>query len=308
MISRLALWIAIVCHVVLLAACAAQRPATVEAPLEADADASEPAGATTRALPFGSPEGTPLAGGNAAASNEYRLGPGDIVKITVYGNQDLTTETEVSQGGKISFPLVGEIAVAGMTRGEAEKAISKALAKGKFVPNAYVNMLISQYRSQQVSVVGEVNKPGNYAINKASSVTELIAMAGGITPKGSNVISIIRKNSRGGTEKHQVDVRNIFAGNDKIALSIRPDDVIYIPPLPVFYIYGEVRSPGSYPLTPDMTVRQALSVGGGLTVRGTERGIRVERKDKDGKTDSRRPNLDEKLAPDDVVQVQESWF
>src|SRR5689334_19183455 len=155
MISRFALWIAIIFQVVLLAACAAQRPAAVEAPLEAEADGSPPDGATTRALPSRAPGGTPLASGDAAPSNEYRLGAGDVVKITVYGNQDLTTETEVSQGGKISFPLVGEVAVAGMTRGEAEKAVSKALAKGKFVPNAYVNMLISQYRSQQVSVVGE---------------------------------------------------------------------------------------------------------------------------------------------------------
>jgi polysaccharide biosynthesis/export protein len=306
MMLRFAIWIAIVCQIALLGACSSQSPARVES-REGGAKAASPAGATTRPLPAQSAQGKAL-GAEAPASNEYHLGPGDIVKVTVYGNQDLTTETEVSQGGKISFPLVGEVAVAGLTRGEAEKAISDALGKGGFVPNAYVNMLISQYRSQQVSVVGEVNKPGNYAINKASSVTELIAMAGGITPKGSSVISIIRKDSRGATEKHEIDVRNIFAGTDKVALSIRPDDVIYVPPMPVFYIYGEVRQPGSYPLTPDLTVRQALSVGGGLTVRGTERGIRVERKDKDGKTDSRRPNLDEKLRPDDVVQVQESWF
>jgi polysaccharide export outer membrane protein len=230
------------------------------------------------------------------------------VKVTVYGNQDLTTETEVSQGGKISFPLVGEVAISGLTRGEAEKAISDALGKGGFVPNAYVNMLITQYRSQQVSVVGEVNKPGNYAINKASTVTELLAMAGGITPKGSSMIAIIRKDTKGGTVRHEVDVRKLFAGSDKAGLSIRSDDVIYVPPMPVFYIYGEVRQPGSYPLTPDLTVRQALSVGGGLTVRGTERGIRLERKDKDGKTDSRSVNLNDRLRPDDVVQVPESWF
>lgn len=310
--SRIIVSIAMVCQIVLLAACG-QTPARVET-RNPDTQAATSAGATTRPLASQSAHATALAAApaaapqDAAATNEYRLGSGDIVKITVYGNPDLTTETEVSQGGKISFPLVGEVAVSGLTRGEAEKAVSDALGKGGFVPNAYVNMLISQYRSQQVSVVGEVNKPGNYAINKASTVTELLAMAGGITPKGSSQIAIIRKDGKGGTVRHEVDVRKIFAGSDKAGLSIRPDDVIYVPPMPVFYIYGEVRQPGSYPLTPDLTVRQALSVGGGLTVRGSERGIRVERKDKDGKSDSRRPSLDDKLHPDDVVQVPESWF
>jgi polysaccharide export outer membrane protein len=296
------------CVILTLAACGSQPPAGVESRRATAKPAPSAAGTTARPLQSQGAPAAPASTQDAAASNEYRLGPGDIVKVTVYGNQDLTTETEVSQGGKISFPLVGEVEVAGLTRGEAEKAISEALGKGGFVPNAYVNMLISQYRSRQVSVVGEVNKPGNYAINRASSVTELIAMAGGITPKGSSVVAVIRKDGKGGTTRHEIDVKKLFTGSDAAGFTIRQDDVIYVPPMPVFYIYGEVRQPGSYPLTPDLTLRQALSVGGGLTVRGTERGIRIDRKDKDGKIDSRRHNLDDKLRPDDVVQVPESWF
>jgi polysaccharide export outer membrane protein len=312
MTLRITLPIALLIQISALAACA-QSPARVETRQSspqsaatspgAAVQAPAPAGGSTRAAVQ---DTTPQSA--AAAPNEYRLGPGDVVKISVYGNPDLATETEVSQGGNISFPLVGEVAVGGLTRGEAERAISESLGKGGFVPNAYVNMLISQYRSQQVSVVGEVNKPGNYAINKASSVTELIAMAGGITSKGSSVIAIIRKDGKGGTVRQEVDVRKLFAGSDAANVRIRQDDVIYVPSMPVFYIYGEVRQPGSYPIAPDMTVRQALSVGGGLTVRGTERGLRLDRKDKDGKILSRRPHLDDKLRPDDVLQVAESWF
>ena len=250
------------------------------------------------------PEAPPPA---APQTPEYRLGPGDIVRINVYGHQDLSTETEVSLAGKISFPLVGEVAVGGLTRAQAEKAIAAALAKGKFVPKAYVNLLITQYRSQQVSVVGEVNKPGNYSINRASSVTELIAMAGGITAKGSNIITVIQKDASGNAVRNQVDVKKLFGDGAGADLKIGQDDVIYVPPMPVFYIYGEVRQPGAYPLQQDMTVRQALSVGGGLTVRGTERGIRLERKTENG-TATRRPNLDDKLRPDDVLQIPESWF
>src|SRR5690349_2516371 len=89
-----------------------------------------------------------------APAPEYPLGPGDIVKITVYNNPDLTTEAEISQTGTLSFPLVGEVKVGGLSRGDAEKAIAKSLADGGFVPNAHVNMLVQQYRSQQVSVIG----------------------------------------------------------------------------------------------------------------------------------------------------------
>jgi polysaccharide export outer membrane protein len=292
MTTRLLTLALILIQAILLAACA-QRPAAVES-----------AGAKPQDAIAAIPETPPPA---APKSPEYRLGPGDVVRVNVYGHQDLATETEVSHSGKISFPLVGEVTVGGMTRAEAEKAIATALAKGKFVPKAYVNLLITQYRSQQVSVVGEVNKPGNYSINRTSSVTELIAMAGGITAKGSNIITVIQKDRAGNTVRNQVDVKKLFGDGAGTDLKIGQDDVIYVPPMPVFYIYGEVRQPGAYPLTHEMTVRQALSVGGGLTVRGTERGIRLERRTENGTT-TQRPNLDDKLRPDDVVQVPESWF
>ena len=244
----------------------------------------------------------------AAKDNEYRLGPGDLVKITVYNNPDLATETEVSVDGKISFPLVGDVAIGGMTRSQAEKAISASLSKGKFIPNAHVNLLVAQYRSQQVSVMGEVNKPGNYPINKPTSVAELIAMAGGITPKGSRVITIIQKDGNGRAVEQDLEMKRLLPGGDAAHLRLGYDDIVVVQPLPVFYIYGEVRQPGSYPIAPEMTVRQALSVGGGLTIRGTERGIRMERKGKDGKLFTRRAQLTDRVQSNDVLHVPEGWF
>jgi polysaccharide export outer membrane protein len=254
----------------------------------------------------------PADGKDAAAKapqdNEYRLGPGDLVKITVYNNPDLATETEISSGGKISFPLIGEVAIGGMTRSQAEKAISASLGKGGFIPNAHVNLLVGQYRSQQVSVMGEVNKPGNYPINKPTSVAEVIAMAGGIGPKGSKVITIIQKDANGRAVEQEFDMKRLLPGGDAAHLRLGYDDIVVVPPLPVFYIYGEVRQPGSYPIAPEMTVRQALSVGGGLTIRGTERGIQMERKGKDGRLYTRRAQLTEKVQANDVLHVPEGWF
>lgn len=245
----------------------------------------------------------------AQPAPEYPIGPGDIVKITVYNNPDLTTEAEISQNGSISFPLVGEVKVGGLSRAEAEKAISASLGQGGFVPNAHVNMLVLQYRSQQVSVIGEVNKPGKYPINQMVTVTDLIAMAGGITQKGGNTVTIIKKDGNGRTAQYEVDFKRVLAGGD-VAKNVRIDseDIIYVAPAPVFYIYGEVRQPGAYPLAADLTVRQALSLGGGLTPRGSERGIQIDRKGLNGQVTTRRARLTDKVRPDDVVQVPEGWF
>jgi polysaccharide export outer membrane protein len=245
----------------------------------------------------------------APAMTEYPLGAGDIVKITVYNSPDLTTEAEISHNGTISFPLIGEIKIGGLSRAEAEKAIATALSKGRFVRNAHVNMLIMQYRGRQVSVIGEVNKPGKYPINQVATLTDAIATAGGIGPKAGHTVTIIRKNGSGQTEQYVVDFRKLLKGGDpERNVRIASDDIIYVPPAPVFYIYGEVRTPGAYPLTPDMTVRQALSLGGGLTPRGTERGIQVDRKGPNGEVTTRRANLTDRVQPDDVLQVPEGWF
>jgi len=260
--------------------------------------------ATRPALP---PAATERA--EAPAAPEYPLGPGDIVKINVYNNPDLTTEAELSQDGTISFPLVGEVKIGGLSRAQAEKAIAARLGEGGFVPNAHVNMLVLQYRSQQVSVIGEVNKPGKYPINQTVTVTDLIAMAGGIGPKGGNMVTIIKRDGNGRTAQHDVDFKGLLSGgNPERNVRIDSEDIIYVPPAPVFYIYGEVRQPGAYPLMPDMTVRQALSLGGGLTARGSERSVQIDRKSADGKVTTRRARLTDRVRPDDVVQVPEAWF
>src|SRR5688572_11208743 len=128
-----------------------------------------------------------------AADTEYQLGAGDVVKISVYNNPDLAVETELSQKGAISFPLIGEVQLGGLTRSAAERAIAQRLDAGGFVPKPHVSLLVTQYRSQQVSVLGEVNKPGRYPISQVVGVTDVLAMAGGITAKGSQLITVTRK-------------------------------------------------------------------------------------------------------------------
>jgi polysaccharide biosynthesis/export protein len=245
----------------------------------------------------------------ARAQEEAPLGPGDVLRITVYNNPDLTTEVEVPESGTIAFPLIGDVKVAGLTPPAAGQAISRQLGDGGFVPSASVIVRVTESHSRLVSVLGEVGKPGMYPVLRATKVTDLLATAGGISERGAQSVAIISRAADGGTRRREVNLsRALDAVDGGADLMVRPGDVVFVPLAPLFYIYGQVQKPGAYPLTNGLTLAQALSVGGGLTPRGTERGIRVERPGPDGKRASMRIAETDPLLPGDVVRVPESWF
>jgi polysaccharide biosynthesis/export protein len=267
--------------------------------------------------PHPEPRPAPLAGHAPAVQEaqpgpepvEYRLGAGDIIRITVYDHPDLATEAEVGEDGRIAYPLIGEVRLLGLTRDEARRMIATQLRDGGFIPDAHVSVLVVDYRSRHVSVVGEVAKPGVYPVRRAVPVTEMLAQAGGINADGSHVVTIISRGADGTTARRELDVRGLMrAGARGDGVLVYHGDTVFVPPAPVFYITGEVRKPGAYPLAPDMTVRQALAVGGGLTVRGTERGIRLDRRAENGDVHTRRADPTDRLRPNDVVRVPERWF
>jgi len=244
----------------------------------------------------------------ANAAGEYKLGAGDTVRVVVYENPDMTTETQVSEAGKISFPLVGEVAIGGLSRSEAEAKIAGLLQKGGFVNKPQLNISILEYRSQQVSVLGQVNKPGKYAIDGPSNVLDLISLAGGVSDAGADHVTLI-KNEQGKAVKHNINLADLFqAANLKDNIEVGNGDMIYVARAPVFYIYGEVQRAGAYRLEPGMTVMQALSVGGGLSPRGTERGVKVSRRDEGGELHRLEVKLTDPLQENDVIHVKESLF
>lgn len=246
----------------------------------------------------------------AQGAGIFRLGPGDMVKITVYGHPDLTTEAQITHDGKITFPLVGEVALAGLDTGEAETRLAKLLQDGRFVVKPQVNVLVQQYRSQQVSVLGQVNKPGRIALDTGSSrLTDLLALAGGVAPTGADTVVVIARQKDGSVRKREINVDTMMLSGEMSGnVAVASGDIIYVPRARIFYIYGEVQKPGAYRLEPGMTVMQALSVGGGLTVRGTERGLRLHRRDPGGAVKMIEPELTDSIRENDVVFVRESLF
>src|SRR5262249_36122805 len=159
--------------------------AAMSAPPKAKAQAVEPAATNAKAA-----SATP-APAAAVKADQHVLGAGDVIRINVFQNPDLSLETRPSQQGQISYPLVGTLSLGGLPVQAAEQRIAKALRDGKFVLNPQVNILLMQIRSAQVSILGQVNKPGRYPIDQVGSkVSEMIAAAGGPMPGASDIVTL----------------------------------------------------------------------------------------------------------------------
>lgn len=237
------------------------------------------------------------------------LGPGDLVKITVFRNPDLTTETRVSENGTLTFPLIGLVPVQRANTTDVERRIAQMLRSGGYVAEPQVNVTVLEFRSAQIAVLGQVNRPGRYPLEGAPrKITDLLATAGGITQQGADAITVVIW--REGKERHvDIDLSEMFESRKMIDdIRLSGGDVIYVPRAPVFYIYGEVQKAGQYRLERDMTVLQTLAAGGGLTNRATQRGIRLHRRGPNGTTIELSPQLNDRIRPDDVIFVRESLF
>ncbi|HEX8787123.1 MAG TPA: polysaccharide export protein EpsE [Telluria sp.] len=248
-----------------------------------------------------------LAAGMAGAS-EVLLGPGDVVKATVYGSPDLSTETRVTESGSMTFPLLGDVQVGGLSVQEAEKKIGGLLEKGGYLKKAQVNLLVTTMASQQVSVLGQVNRPGRYPVDGTRKVLDLLAIAGGIGPDGGDMVTLVR-NRNGKVTRETIDVVDMVRkGELNRDYEVAGGDIIYVERAPHAYITGEVNRPGSFRIERAMTVQQALSAGGGLTQRGTQHGMRIARREPDGTVRTIDAKADDLVQTDDVITVRESWF
>ncbi len=242
------------------------------------------------------------------SSAAYNIGPDDVLRISVYGYDDLKTETRVSADGRITFPLIGEIAVSGKSGRELEEAIAVRLISGGFIHDAQVSVSVVEHVSQQVSVLGYVNKPGRYPLDSDSSIVDLIAMAGGIQDNG-DIKVVVTRNADGKPQKQELNLRVYLEAAESIApFKMQQGDVVYVPKAPMFYIYGEVQRPGGYRVEPEISVVKALSIGGGLTLRGTENGIVIKRNNENGGLQELDAKLSDAVLKDDVIYVGERWF
>ena len=243
------------------------------------------------------------------ANVDYKLGQGDAIRILVFQNPDLTLDSRVSESGTITYPLIGTVNIGGLSIEAAEKRIAAGLKDGGFVQKQQVNIILIQVRGNQVSVLGQVNRPGRFPLETANNrVSDVLAMAGGIIPSGADSV-IVTGIREGKPFRREIDFPGIFI-DDKTEndIPVSGGDVIYVHRAPVFYIYGEAQRSGSYRIERGMTIQQALAQAGGPTMRGTESRIRVHRRMPDGKVSQLSLDPQEPVQADDVIYVRESLF
>lgn len=254
-------------------------------------------------------------GAAVQAQDSATLAPGDVLKISVYGSPDLTTVTRVMPNGTITFPLIGQVTVGGTTPAQAEASIGDRLSRGGYVRNAAVSVFVqerSPVATSSVTLLGQVVRSGTYTLDQqspdaVSTLVTLLAKAGGTTEKAADYCYLIRTQN-GQAQKMRVDLIDLLRnGNVKANLPLNNGDIVLVPEMDVFYIYGEVQKPGRYKLERDMTVMQGLSVASGMTPRGSLRGIVLNRLAGTSMT-SLGSNLEDRLQPNDVVYVKTAVF
>ncbi len=193
----------------------------------------------------------------------YTIGPGDVLKIDVYRHQEISGEFPVKEDGTITYPYLDRVHVAGLTTGEVARKLEAALEKDYYV-DVQLQVDVAEYRSKPVTLIGEVAKPGTYYLRGRTTLTQLLAEAGGLEPSAGRSIELRRRDGEGGEVTVRLIPRKELMTGGITDVVLRAGDVISVPPKALYFVTGEVASPGQYELNPGETLMQALSRAGGL--------------------------------------------
>jgi polysaccharide export outer membrane protein len=253
----------------------------------------------------------------------YIVGPQDVLVITSYDQPELTGKFTIEIDGTFSYPLVGRVRVVGMTLRDVEELLKKTLVDRGFFIDPQVTVAIETYRSQRIYVVGEVRTPGAYPLSGDMRLVEALALAGSTTPTASGEAVIVRANNESlvvdpaqiattaakeADSVVRVDLRELENGDLSQNVPLRSGDTIFVLRAESVYVFGQVKSPGAYPLRQrNTTVLQALSLAGGVTDRGAVGRVQIIRI-VDGKKQELRVELTDFVLPRDTIIVPERFF
>lgn len=254
-----------------------------------------------------------------ADDNQYRIGPKDLLTISVFNVPELNTTVRVGENGEITLPLMGAVTVSGKTRIELEKLL-KTLLEKKYLRNPQVTIFIKEYQSKMVSVIGAVVKPGNYEVVGRTTLLEVISQAGGLASgQDPDRVVLIRKGEGGENESRVVDLNKLMMeGVTELNLELRPGDIVNIPVAQHIdiYVFGQVKSPGHLRIRQrgQITLLQAIAQAGGFLDRARKSSVTVTRREGDGevkyKVNVKRilkgKESDFVLQGNDIVHVSES--
>jgi len=259
----------------------------------------------------------PSAMAETPVKNDYLLSAGDSIKVYVYLYPDLGYETRVTESGEITYPLIGELKIGGLTVAAAENKIADALRNGGYVKEPQVHIVVETVGGQ-VSVLGQVSHPGPFPLQKIGTrLSEVLAASGIVVANslgaaqgtvGADTV-IVRGERNGKPFRRVIGMNAIFSDpNSQDDIVMAAGDVVYVPPSQVYYIYGHVQRPGTYSIAIGMTIEQALAQAGGPTNDGSESRLRLDRRGHDGDMHHSHPDNDTPVEADDVLFVPASIF
>lgn len=240
------------------------------------------------------------------------VGPGDTLSISVLGQPQLNTQATVGADGSIVAPFLGAIPVNGLAPAEIGTRIAEGLRTGGYLLNPQVSVEVLRARSRMVSILGEVLRPGRYVLEPKLTLWDLLAQAGGLKDSADDRITMLRQDSIGQAQQQRIA---LFVGDSAQpapeiqTIQLQPGDVIYVAAVQRVFVYGEVMRGGAYPMERGLNVMRVLSLAGGITPRGSERRITIDRTDHaSGQVVRLRAKLSDSLQPGDVVRVDERIF
>jgi polysaccharide export outer membrane protein len=303
----LGLVIAMLC--ILICACARYPSIPKEEEIKPAAPATQPKPPPSSAKPF-SPQ--------QLIKEDYRIGSEDVLDVKVWGHDDLSRSVPVSQRGDFSFPLIGDVKAAGRTISQVEKDMAERLADG-YIVKPQVTVIVKEYRSQKVYVVGEVASPGTFQLTGPTSVVEILSLAGGPTNDAGTEVLVIRSKETArkvgpltpeaakAGEVFNLDLRAIEGGDVSHNVEVKDGDTIMVPKAKYFYVFGEVKNPGQFKYEEGITVLKAITIAGGITEKAAGKRTRIVR-EKAGVRVEIPALASDTIRPDDIVMVPESFF
>jgi polysaccharide export outer membrane protein len=216
-------------------------------------------------------------------AKEYRIGPKDLLEITVFELPELNQTVRVSEDGTITLPLLGSVKVDGLTKDELEQKISSLLEE-KYLKNPRVSVFIKEYQSKLVAVIGAVEKPGMYELVGRLTLLQMISKAGGFKENAASELFVLREGDGGDTMSIAINLDDLMInGNPKLNIPLQPNDVINVPVdrLITVYVFGAVKNPGKieFKMSKKITLLQAVGNAGGLADNAKKSGVRLKRKD-----------------------------
>lgn len=256
---------------------------------------------------------------SSSSVSTYVVGPGDELKVTVFDEPQLSGSYKVDTDGSISYAILGRVTIGSRTVREIEALLTKMLSEG-YLNRPTVQVEVTQYRSKTIFIMGEVKTPGQYPLTGDSTLLEILAQAGSLTTNASDELRVLRPrdpatvtgpalpDDTNAAAILTVNIRDLEEGRFASNISLQNGDTIFVPSAKRFYINGQVRNPGSFLLAREMTVEQAISVAGGLTERGSKRGIKIRREIKPGVFQEVNVKMTDKVRPGDTIIVRQRFI